>query len=230
MIRSSVVVLLIFLSFSSFAQQSDRPSQPDLKGDIMLDFGISMWSEDTDKLRLDMWKSNSFSIYYNRMFKLNNKFTFHPAVGFGFEKYAFNDDYTWLSDDQGDISLDTLNGVNLAKNKLQVTYLEIPLELRFYPWSTNTGEGVFVGAGVIGGVRINTVSKIKYPVGSGLAKEKLNHRLGVSDYRYGVQARIGWRTFHVYYKYYLSNVFSSSPDGSDLNPTTSTFGINFSGF
>ncbi len=230
MIRLSVVVLLIFLAFSSFAQQSDRPSQPDLQGDIMLDFGLNAWSEDAEKLRLDMWKSNSFSIYYNRMFKLNNKITFHPAAGFGFEKYSFNDDYTWLTDNQGDISLDTLSGVNLTKNKLQVTYFEIPLELRYYPWSTNSGEGLFVGVGVLGGVRINTVSKIKYPVGSGLAKTKLNQRLGVNDYRYGVHARIGWRTFHVYYKHYFSTLFDGSPDGSDSNPTTYTFGINFSGF
>ncbi len=230
MTRISAVAFFVFLSYTSFSQQSDRPSQPDLPGDILLDFGINMWSEDAEKLRLDPWRSNSFSVYYNRMFKISDRLTFHPAVGFGFEKYAFNDDFTWLKDAGGNIALDTLTGVGLTKNKLQMTYLEIPAELRFYPWKTLSGEGLFLGVGVIGGLRINTVAKIKYPVGGGEVKSKLNQRLGVNDYRYGVQARIGWRTFHVYFKYYLSEVFDGSPDGSGISPTSSTFGINFSGF
>ncbi|XOV92962.1 MAG: hypothetical protein ACFHWX_22535 [Bacteroidota bacterium] len=237
MTRISVVVLLLAVSFSSsFAQQgsastqTNRPSQPDLKGDIQLDFGMNMWSEDAERLRLDIWKSQSFGAYYNRMFKLTDRITFNPAAGLGFEKYAFNDDFTWLPDAQGIISFDTLTGVQLTKNKLQTTYFEIPLELRFYPFKTVTGEGFFVSVGAIAGARINTVAKIKYPAGSGEVKNKLNQRLGVHDYRYGAQFRLGWRSFHVYYKYYLSNLFDGSPDGSGISPTTSTFGFTFSGF
>lgn len=230
MTRLSVVVLLLFVSLSSFAQQSDRPSQPDLPGDIMLDFGLNMWSEDTEKLRLDLWRSQSFGVYYNRMFKISNKFTFHPAAGLSFEKYSFNDDFAWFSDNQGQISLDTLTGVSLTKNKLGVNYFEIPLELRFYPTGTVSGEGFFVSVGAIGGLRINTNSKIKYPIGEGEAKRKLNHRLGVNDFKYGVQGRIGFRTFHIFYKHYFSTVFDGSPDASGNNPTSSTIGINFSGF
>ncbi len=231
MTRLSVVVLMLFVSFSTLAQQGDRPSQPDLPGDIMLDFGLNMWSEDTEQLRLDLWRSNSFSIYYNRMFKITNKFTFHPAVGLGIEKYAFNDDFAWLMDSQGTISLDTLSGgVSLTKNKLNITYFEIPFELRFYPKGTVSGEGMFVSVGAIGGLRINTNSKIKFANGEGQTKRKLNQRLGVNDFKYGVQARIGFRTFHVFYKHYFSDVFDGSPDDSGLNPTAATLGINFSGF
>lgn len=230
MSRFCAVVFLLFVSFHSIGQ-TVRPSQPDLVGDIMLDYGFNFWSQDAERLRLDPWRSNSFSVYYNRMFKISDRLTFNPAVGLGFERYAFNDDFTWITDNEGSISLDTLSGVSLLKNKLQMTYLDVPAEIRFYPWKTVNGEGLFVGVGVIAGLRINTVAKIRYPNGTGgQVKNKLNQRLGVNDYRYGAQVRLGWRTFHVYFKYYLSEVFDGSPDGSGVSPTAVTFGLNLSGF
>ena len=228
--RISAVVLLLLASVQPFSQDSQRPSQPDLPGDLMIDFGLNMWSEDTEKLRLDLWRSHSLGIYYNKRFRLTDKFSFYTGLGFGIDKYAFNDNFTWLSDSQGKISLDTLTGVNLTKNKLVTTYFDIPIEFRFFPTGTVHGEGLFVGVGAIGGMRVDTNTKIKYLLGESDVKEKLDHRLGVSDLRYGVQARLGFRSFHIYYKYYFNSVFDGSPDESGRSPSSSTIGINFSGF
>ncbi|MEQ9231723.1 MAG: outer membrane beta-barrel protein [Cyclobacteriaceae bacterium] len=229
--------LLFFLfSFVLLSSAQDKKfAQPDLPGDLLLDIGLNYWSNDRDTL--SNFASKSLGVYYTRHFRISDKFSFNPAVGLGFEKYAFKKDYHYRNVD-GIIRLDTLPS-NFDKNKLAVTYLDIPLELRYYPKSTIEGEGFFVGAGVIGGLKMGAHSKIKYEDAVTRGKEKLRSNFGLRDVRYGLQFRIGWKGVHFFYKHYMSPVYKGKqdlvdrdlqPTGKRYNPTVSTFGINFTGF
>lgn len=229
--RLSGITLLVILGFQSFAQEEGRMRQPDLPGDLMIDFGFNLWSEKPDLLPTNLWGSNSISLYYNNRFRLSDRISFYPAVGFSFEKFSFDDDFTWLRDDDGTYSLDTLTGgISLDKNKLTATYFEIPVEFRIHPLGTVNGEGWFIGLGAVAGLRIASHTKIKYDVGEDTRKEKLYDQFDIDPFRYGLQARFGFKVIHVYYKVYLNDLFKSAPDDSGKIPQVSTVGITFSGF
>lgn len=216
--------------------QDRKFAQPDLPGDLMLDIGLNYWSNDQDTLK--NWGSKSLGVYYNKRFKISNKLSFHPAVGLGFEKLAFKKNYHYGEDVDNSIIIDTTNTI-ISRNKLAVTYLDVPLEFRFHPKGTIEGEGFFIGAGVIGGLKLNAHTKLKYEENEVKRKEKLQSNFGLQDFRYGYQIRVGWKSFQFFYKHYLSDFYRKPqkqvgkdllPNGELFNPAVSTFGINFSGF
>lgn len=228
-----ISLLLLFTISAVYAQLGDpreRPKQPDLKGDLLLDFGFTLMSDQPDELPSHFWGSNSVGIYYIQRFRISDHFSFYPGVGFTFDKYSFSKNNTWLRSSDGTISLDSLDGINLTKNKLVVNYLEIPLEFRIHPLGTVNGEGWFIGLGAVGGLRMGAHTKTKYILDDETHKEKLYNDFGLSQFRYGFQARFGFKTFHLFYKYYMSDLFSDRGEFEDYNPGASTIGITFSGF
>lgn len=228
--RISGLAILLILSFQAFTQDSDRPKQPDIPGDLLVDFGVNFWTERPDILPRNILGSNSFGLYYNQRIRFNDYFSFYPGLGFTFDKFAFDGNHTWLRDADGTISLDTLNGVNLSKNKISTTYVEIPVEFRIHPFETVNGEGFFIGLGAVGGFRLGSHTKIKYDLDEETYKEKLYSSFGMNSFRYGVQARLGFKTFHFFGKLYLNDLFEITPVEEGANPKVFTLGINFSGF
>ncbi|MFT6866013.1 MAG: hypothetical protein ACJA08_000840 [Cyclobacteriaceae bacterium] len=223
------VVLFLVMLFQLSAQDKTRPTQPDLPGDFLIDYGFSFWNKKLSQLPVKPIGSNSVGFYYNRRLEINDHISFHPAVGFGFEKYAFSGDYTWQNQ-AGVMTLDTIGSVTFSKNKLTATYFEIPLELRIHPLGTVNGEGWFIGIGAIVGLKMGSHTKIKYDQAGETYKEKVYDTFDMQGYRYGLQFRFGFRSVHFYYKTYLSDVFKSGPEASGRVPRGSTIGINISGF
>lgn len=231
-----ISALFLFTFFLSVQAQDRRFAQPDLPGDLMLDIGLNYWTNERDTLA--NFGSKSLGVYYTKRFKISNNLSFYPGVGLGFEKYSFKKNYHYANVD-GNIQLDSLNGL-MKKNKLAVTYFDVPLELRFHPKGTIEGEGFFVGAGVFGGLKMGAHTKLKYEQGDAKRKEKLRDNFGLEDYRYGYIIRVGWKGINFYYRRTMSQLFQdgqqqlnpdlTTPKGRPYNPQISTFGINFTGF
>ena len=229
--RIAIITLIGLFSFSGLAQDKNKPKQPDLPGDLMVDFGFNMWTEDPDNLPTRFWGSNSVGLYYNKYMRISDRISFNPGFGFTFEKYAFEGQHSWFRQDDGTVELDTIaNPILFSKNKLVSSYVEIPLELRIYPLKTVGGEGLFIGLGAVAGMRIGAHTKVKYDLVDDTIKEKLYDDFDINQFRYGYQVRFGFKTIHFFYKSYLNDVFGSSPDSSGKNPRAFTIGINFSGF
>ena len=211
-------------------------SHPDLKGDLMLDLGLNYWVGDQDTT--SAWKSKSMGIYYTNRKRISDKFSFYPAIGIGIEKYGFQKNFHLVNND-GSVEVSALDGV-IKRNQLVVTYFDVPLELRFHPKSTIEGEGFFVGAGVIGGLKLSAHTKIRYTQDGHKRTEKFRSNFGLNDFRYGMQVRFGWKGVSFFFKRYFSETFRHDQQlvDSDLdliddqffNPTTTTIGINFTGF
>lgn len=221
--------LLMIVASVGIAQESKRPVQPNFPGDLMIDYGFNFWNNQPDNFPTKFWGSNSIGIYYNKRWEINSHISFHSSLGVTIDKYASDKEYTWSRDDAGVVSFDSLVGVSFSKNKLVGVYAELPVEFRIHPLGTKDGEGWFIGLGGFLGRRIGAHTKIKYQSVNGEFKEKVYSNLDMVDFRYGLQGRFGFRTVHLYYKYYLNNVFNGSPDGTN-NPQAWTIGINFSGF
>lgn len=225
--------LLILVTSFVFAQEKERPTQPDFPGDLMFDFGFNFLKNAPDDYNTKWLGSNAIGIYYSKRFEISKRIAFHISPGLTIDKYASDGEFTWLRDTDGSVSFDTLDATNLnfSKNKLVTTYAELPVEFRIHPLGTKDGEGWFIGLGAFAGRRIGAHTKIKYQVNEGEFKEKLFDDFDTVDFRYGLQGRFGFRSFHVYYKYYLNNVFNNPiNEQNPQNPQAWTVGINFSGF
>ncbi|GAB4234197.1 MAG: hypothetical protein Tsb0034_07780 [Ekhidna sp.] len=228
--------LLITISFSLLAQEGGL-KRPDIPGDVMVDVGLNFWDTSSDSLDQKAWSSKSISIYYMKNKVLSNKFTFNYGVGLGLEKISLGNRNTLVSLEDSvlvaDIPLD-LTQVDIRKNKLATTYLDVPFELRFYPMGTEEGEGLFVSVGGVAGIRMNAHRKIKWEDINEVQKQKNTGRFDLNSFRYGVQARIGFKGVHLFYKQYFSNTFRNDVivDGAaqDFNPRMTTIGINVTGF
>ncbi|MEM9339291.1 MAG: outer membrane beta-barrel protein [Bacteroidota bacterium] len=220
-------VLLVGLSASAIAQTKDETvARPDLPGDLMVDIGLNFWDETPGGLDLQSWPSKSVGIYYTRRKAYGGKFALHYGVGLGLEKIGLGDDSTFFSGEA--LTIGELPIEQVDKNKLAITYLDIPIEFRFHPTGTQDGEGFFIGVGAIGGLRLNSHTKWRYTENGETKRQKISGEFNLNAWRYGVQIRLGFKGVHFFYKQFLSDTFKSSLN--EVNPRLTTIGINITGF
>ena len=223
------LIILYLNFFFGFGQEEKRLQQPDIPGDIMLDLGFNLLMNNNESINTKIFPSRSFGIYYMAKRKLSDRFIFNPAIGFTFEKIGFADRANYQLNNLKTISWDTVEVGELKRNRLAITYLEAPLEFRFYPNKTVNGEGFFVSFGAALGVKIVSKTKIKYKLGGANLKEVNVANFGLSDFRYGILARVGFEKVNAFMKYYLSNVWRRAPIAQGTS-SQFTFGINLTGF
>ncbi len=238
----------IFFSFQTFAttgtKNALKPLQvektelasPDIPGSMVLDLGFMNLSNADDAMGTAFWGSKSFGIYYNKPLPVNDKITFNIALGVGSEKYAFDNDITlgYGIDPSSTVNeittIDTL-GFSATKSKLATTYLDLPIEFRF-GFGGNPSDGGFIAIGGMAGVLIDSHTKVKYEENGRNVIDKVKDDFGISNFRYGVSGRLGYRGFNIYYKYYFSQLFSSGeqPQGTTAEPNPWAMGISFNLF
>ncbi len=222
--KSLCGVLLVLVGFFGLAQENQF-SRPDIPGELMLDIGINAWSQVPDTLDRKGWASKSVGIYYMKRYPISNKLSFYPGIGLGLEKHGFQSAATFI--DSADY-IDALPFFGITKNKLAITYFDIPIEFRFHPNGTEDGEGFFIGIGAMGGVRMNAHTKWVYEVDGDKKRQKVSGNFNLETFRYGFQVRLGFRGIHLYYKSYQSTLFNSPIQEAD--PQVRTIGINLTGF
>jgi hypothetical protein len=141
------------------------------------------------------------------------------GMGLSFNNYRFENPYTLVKETERTEPL-LLAYDNLSKTKLAVSYLNVPLLLEFQiPVNQNEGR-VFVNAGLIGGVKIGSHTKVKY----GDTKDKDRSGFNINSFKYAATARIGYKDIGLFATYSLTPLFQSGK-GPELTPFT--IGISF---
>lgn len=222
------IILVAGIITTSFGQ-TDRPEQPDIPGEFLVDVGLNGLYNNQD-LNLRTFRSRTVGVYYMYTRKLGDRFSVNPMLGVSVDRYSFKSKVNFVQQEDRTFAFDTLDDLNLQKSLLSVVYLELPLEVRFYPFKTLSGEGPFVGLGGMAGLRIKSYTKVKYKQGGDRRVDKNAAPFGLTNFRYGVQGRLGFKTANVFFKYYLSDLFENVPEPLNSNPGTFTIGINFTGF
>ena len=141
------------------------------------------------------------------------------GMGLSFNNYRFDNPYSLKKGP--DITEPVLIGFdNLSKTKLAVSYLRVPLLLEFQI-PVNQSEGrVNLNAGVIGGVKIGSHTKVKH----GDTKDKDHNGFNINSFNYAATARIGYKDVGIFVNYSLTPFFKTGM-GPDLTPFT--IGISF---
>lgn len=142
------------------------------------------------------------------------------GMGLSFNSYRFENPYTLRRGDAG-VEAIALETENLDKTKLAISYLNVPLLFEFQI-PVNQREGrVYVNAGVVGGVKIGSHTKVKY----GDDKQKDRSSFHMNPFNYAATARVGYKDMGFFASYSLTPLFE---DGKGPELTPFTIGISFS--
>ena len=145
------------------------------------------------------------------------------GLGFEFINYSF--------DGQNSIRKNPDTGVteeyvpdyagNITKSKMNITYLTAPLLLEFQIPAPRSR--IYISAGVIGGVKLWSNTKMKYTVSGEKSKEKAKGDYNLSPLRWGLTARVGYRALGFYANYYMTSLFKT-----DMGPELYPFAVGLS--
>lgn len=181
----------------------------------------SMYPGNEDFMSLNQGKSMEFDLnFYELNISLAKSYVgLVSGMGLSFNNYRFENPYT-IEKGQNMTLPVQLNPDNLSKTKLALTYLNVPLLLEFQiPVNQNEGR-LFINAGLVGGVKIGSHTKVKY----GDTKDKDRSGFNLNSFKYSATARIGYKDISLFANYSLTPLFQSGK-GPELTPFT--VGISF---
>ena len=178
-------------------------------------------SANKDFMSLNQGKSLEFNFnFYELNIGLSKNYIgLVSGMGLSFNNYRFENDFT-LEKGSNRTEPIALDPNNLEKTKLVVSYLNVPLLLECQiPVNQHEGR-LFLSAGVVGGVKIGSHTKVKY----GNNKEKDRSGFNINSFNYAATARIGYKDIALFAKYSLTPFFA---DGKGPELTPFTIGISF---
>jgi hypothetical protein len=231
-----LLLLLITLGGAAFAQGNPEVTQkkgrPNIPGTFQVDLGFNFPTEKAG-FNTSFLGSSTVNVYYFYDKRLGkSRFSVHPGIGLGLERYKFNNDKT-LGYNAG---MDTVYMIpstlsNLRKSKLITNYIDIPLEIRFSTRPDDPNRSFKVSLGFKFGVLYDSFTKQKYSEDGETKKVKDKQNFNLYPVRYGPYLRIGGGNLSVYAYYSLSPLFRPNVGPStteDINNVT--FGISLSAF
>jgi hypothetical protein len=250
-----ITIILFSTAITAQAQNLEEKNafgpRPDLRGDLTLSFGLNMlMNNDVDAMDLRTFGNNSFKIGYSYPIQIgNSNFSFNGGFNFSFDKFAFDGDSTTLEvvsgvDEIRNVRLQTIStdliGENgfVEKSKFQSSYINVPLEFRYYFNKDKMDDGgFFLATGGSIGYLINGKTKIKYVENEETKKIKRKENFELNQFRYGAHFRVGIGGFGAYFEYDFSELFN--PGRGPLNnaaepvatqTTPFRFGLSFNLF
>lgn len=196
------------------------------KDRLVLDFTYDMLLNLPDSIKMKGF-SRGFNIYftYDIVFG-KSRFSIAPGIGIGTNNYFHK--YAITSDSLGTYFDKIGDNIDVKKTKLALTYVDIPVELRFRSVPNKKGTSWKLAAGFKAGLMIQNKWKYK---GEDLSnngqdvKFKTYDIENVNKFRYGVMLRGGYGIWNAFAYYSLSDIFNDK--GPRMTPLS--FGISING-
>jgi hypothetical protein len=264
MIKKSVfVALLVSLSYGAICQSTDfkKTKRPDIPGTFALELGINRLTERPKELGYGFWGSRTFNFYYQYDIRIGqSKFTFHPGIGMGMERFKLlnfknyfpNDTVKYFNpptlvyDNAGNTDFaeashyiydaDTLGQINWSssystkKSMMALNYVDIPLELRFNTNPEDPARSFKIAIGGRVGYLINAHTKIKYKENGDFKKLQNSQYYNLNRLRYSASLKIYMGNFSVFGYYNLSPLWEKDKGPGKTQTTHYTVGIALSSF
>ncbi len=184
----------------------------DYKNNINLPPGASF-------LELDYLKSLQFGLnLFEKDFHIyKNYVNIVTGFGFDFNHYAFQKNIT-LNGDTSYLSASTDPTIDFKKNKLNVSYIKIPLMLEFNT-SKKPNRNLHIAVGWEFAYRIYAVTKQKYDANDKHYNIKQNDDFNLEPFRYSAVARVGYNKLTLFANYGLNRLFKKDK-GPQVYPFT----------
>jgi hypothetical protein len=156
----------------------------------------------------------SLNLFEQNINLVNQKLGLVTGLGLTWNNYRFSKKNTILTDDGsfgGKFDEDPTR--TYEKSKLVVTYLKVPLMLEFQTNGKMKANSFHIGAGVVGGLRIGSHTKIVYD--GNRSKDKGDFY--INPFKADAIAKIGWGVINLYGTYSLTEMFRSNK-GPEVYP------------
>ena len=145
----------------------------------------------------------------------NRHFGLITGLGLEINNFRFDRNISLAQDAGGYIVPDysyEQAGFDVRKSKLTTVYLNIPLLVEFQFGRSREGRRCpgFVNFGMVGGLRLQGHTKIKYRDTDGDMHTKKQHNgLNLRNFHYGVECNIGYKWVALSARYYPQSIFVS---------------------
>lgn len=237
--------MALLLSFGAVALENDddndkkkkkQKARPDLPGILLIDVGFNFLQDNPEGMDVGFWGSKIVNFYYYLDIPIGKShFSFGPGIGFGLEKYSFDDNNTLTLNNSGNTEITELanllnDDVEIKKSKIAANYIDIPVEFRFHVNKENHDQGFRAAIGGKVGFLFDGHTKIKYEEDGDNKKIKQKDNFNLQRFRYGVTARIGFPGINLFGYYSLSELFESGRGPDETTATSFNLGISISGF
>jgi len=190
------------------------------------DFSFNRIPDENEFMDINTAKSWNFNLnfaQYSIGFGTNSA-GLVTGMGIEWSNYHFNDTN----------SIQKLNGVidalaiqeNITKNRLQTTYLTIPLLLEVQLFGKDRDDRFHLAGGIIGGIRLFSNTKTKYIENGRKQKNKVKSDYYLSPLRYAFTVRAGYKAVKLYANYYPVSLFLANR-GPELYPVAGGLVISF---
>lgn len=227
----AVLAVILFSAITSFAQSTtedfsdpgpsstvEKPSRDFL----MFKFSYNGWMNTPDSIKTKGFgRGVNVSLSYDFPIKKSN-FSFAAGIGVGAsniyldkQRFVFQDTL-----DQMVVIPDTVK--DYKRYKFTTTYVEMPLELRYFSNNANRNKGFKAAIGATIGLLVGAHTKGVTSAGGSKVFEKENTRRFIQQWSFAATARIGWGNYSLYGSYNLTNVFKDNQ-----GPTATPFAIGF---
>lgn len=193
------------------------------KDRLVLDFSYDMLLNLPDSIKTSGF-SRGFNAYFTYDIVLGkSRFSVAPGIGIGNNNYFMK--YAVSSDSLGTHFNKFSDDIDVKKSKIALSYIDIPLELRFRSKLNKKGSSWKLAAGIKAGMMIQNKWKYKgEDFGMG-EKFKTYDIENINKFRYGVMLRGGYGIVNLFAYYSLSDVFNDK--GPRMTPLS--FGISING-
>lgn len=244
MIRTTAFIFLLAFSIPAAAQVSEpgaesaypppnKGRQPNIPGTFVVELGINGAPDAPERFDLGAWGSRTINIYYTYELQvLQSKFSVVPGIGLSLERFKFKNGATLgYRSDSLKLLIPSESGIlGLRKSHLVTNYIDIPVELRFTsnPSDPNRAFKAAIGGRV--GYLYDSFSKIKYKVEGETRHLKDKQSWNLTQFRYGVYAKLGIGNFSLFGYYNLTPLFEDDKGLSENNVMNDfkTFTVGFS--
>jgi hypothetical protein len=147
------------------------------------------------------------------------------GMGLEWSNYHFSSDTNSIQKLNGEITWRPIPE-NITKNRLQTTYLTIPILLEAQFFGKDRDDRFYLAGGIIGGLKLFSNTKLKYVENGEKQKEKVKDDYYISPLRYGLTARAGYKAIKLYVNYYPVPLFLEDR-GPELYPIAAGLVVSF---
>ena len=147
------------------------------------------------------------------------------GMGIEWSNYHFSSDTNSIQKLDGEITWRQIPE-NVTKNRLQSTYLTVPLLIEAQFLGKDRDDRFYLAGGIIGGLKLFSNTKIKYVEDGEEQKEKVKNDYYLSPLRYGLTARAGYKAIKLYVNYYPVPLFLENR-GPELYPVAAGLVVSF---
>jgi hypothetical protein len=135
---------------------------------------------------------------------IKGKLRFWMGLRYDIMSYRFNNPDVRLFEEKAVFTTAMDSGSNSVKSKVVVNYIGIPVSIGYQSNARRVEDGFFIRAGVNGGYRVRTHSKVKFENGN---KDKVFDDFNFSDIAITPFVYVGYNSLGFYARYTTTPVF-----------------------